>query len=275
MQLGATVSLDAAVGMGISAASVNIEHDTSDSEIDELKQKYASAKVTPVQAGGYCNLISTDERHRKANILKTKALLRRADLMGCRTVVVGGGHRDPDNPHEIFSVHPENWQPEALDLLAESCRDILSDLDLSHTKLVVETWVMTPLNSPKAVAKLVAKVDHPNFGILFDPVNMMNLERYYQSGEFIEACITAFGDAIALVHAKDTLLRADPFTFHMAEAPVGQGQLDYRTLMRALDRLSADLPLVVEHLKEDHEYKAALAYLRQVAREEGVDLWRP
>lgn len=172
MQLGATISLDDAIALGVSAAPIPADKPLSDAELLALRQKYAAAGITPVQTNGYCNLVATDEAVRLENIAATRELLRKADLAGSRAVVVGGGHRDAKVPRDVFSAHPDNWKPETVELLAKSCRAILDGLDLKTVKLTIETWVMTPLDSPAAVKRLVELVDHPNFGILFDPVNI-------------------------------------------------------------------------------------------------------
>lgn len=275
MQLGATISLDDAIALGVSAAPIPADKPLSDAELLALRQKYAAAGITPVQTNGYCNLVATDEAVRLENIAATRELLRKADLAGSRAVVVGGGHRDAKVPRDVFSAHPDNWKPETVELLAKSCRAILDGLDLKTVKLTIETWVMTPLDSPQAVKRLVELVDHPNFGILFDPVNMMNLERHFRSGPFIAECFAAFGDAIVLVHAKDTGLQPEHFTYKMAEVPIGTGQLDYNELLRQMATREKDLPLVIEHLGQPEEYAAAVRHLRGIAAAEGLSFWVP
>lgn len=275
MQLGATISLADAIALGVSAAPIGADQPLSDAELTALRQEYAAAGITPVQTNGYCNLVATDEAVRLENIAATRELLRKADLAGSRAVVVGGGHRDPAVPREVFSAHPDNWKPETVELLAKSCRAILEGLALKTVKLTIETWVMTPLDSPAAVKRLVELVDHPSFGILFDPVNMMNLDRHFRSGEFIAECFAAFGDAIVLVHAKDTKLQPEHFTYKMAEVPIGEGKLDYNELLRQMAKRDQALPLVIEHLGEPEEYASAVRHLRGIAAAEGLSFWVP
>lgn len=275
MQLGATVPLDDALALGVTAAPIGAEKPMSDSELVELGHSYTKAGITPVQTNGYCNLIAPDEAIRRENVAATRELLRRADIAGSRAVVVGGGHRDPAVPRDVFSAHPDNWKPEAIELLAQSCREVVDGLDLKTTRLSVETWVMTPLDSPKSVRKFLDLVGHKSVGILFDPVNMMNLDRHYRSGEFIAECFDAFGDDIVHVHAKDTKLIAAEFTYKMSEAKIGTGQLDFAELLRQMSRKAEDLPLVVEHLRERDDYADAIAYIRRIAKAEGLEFWTP
>ena len=275
MQLGATVSLDDAIALGVTAAGIAAEKPLSDAELVELGRSYTKAGITPVQTNGYCNLVATDEAIRRENVAATRELLRKADLAGSRAVVLGGGHRDPAVPRDVFSAHPDNWKPEAVELLAQSCREIVDGLNLKTTRLSVETWVMTPLDSPKSVRRFLDLVGHKSVGILFDPVNMMNLDRHFRTGEFIAECFDVFGDDIVHVHAKDTKLLAAEFTYKMAEAPIGTGQLDYAELLRQMSRKAQDLPLVVEHLGRREDYADAIAYIRRIAKAEGLSFWTP
>ncbi len=48
---------------------------------------------------------------------------------------------------------------------------------------------------------------------------------------------------------------------------VGEGGMDYRTYIRELDKLDPGLPLIIEHLRSDDDYRAAAKYLRQVEQE--------
>jgi len=272
MRLGATVAFDDAVRLGFTAAPMAIEDHFDDRRLDSLRLQYSHAGILGAQLSSYCNLTSTDEHIRQENIRLVKQRLKLASKAGCRSVVVGGGHRNPLCPRDVFSAHPDNWTPLALDILADSCAQILADMEPGQTKLIIETWVMTPVNSPENVRKLVDKVNHPNFGILFDPVNLMNLDRYFKNGDFIRECVDVFGDSIAVVHLKDTLLIPERFTYHLSEAQAGKGNLDYKTLLGLCRHLDPDLPLLIEHLKTLKEYEQSGAFIRQVAEELGLRL---
>ncbi len=94
MQLGATVSLDDAIALGVTAAPIGADKPMSDAELVELGRPYAKAGITPVQTNGYCNLAAPDEAIRRENVAATRELLRRADLAGSRAVVVDGSQGD-------------------------------------------------------------------------------------------------------------------------------------------------------------------------------------
>jgi sugar phosphate isomerase/epimerase len=72
-------------------------------------------------------------------------------------------------------------------------------------------------------------------------------------GPFIKSC-----------HAKDVLVRKG-MVVHIDETRPGLGCLDYPALVRALNRLDADMPLMMEHLSSNQEYELAAGYLRACA----------
>lgn len=261
MILGAAVGLGEAIALGVGAAQTVCASDTTDDALIRQGLAFERAGIRNVQLNAYCNLASTDPTIRAQNIQRVREAMRRADLAGARHVVVGGGHRDPDRPAETASAHPDNWNDEALAVLADSCQQVLSGLHLpSAPALVIETWVMTPVSSAERAIQLAQAVNHPHFGILFDPVNLMNLERYWDNGPFLKAFVDEVGSYIKLVHLKDTRLQARPITFQMAEVPIGTGHLDYDALLKALELL--DVPLLIEHQASLDRYHEAVAWVR-------------
>ena len=46
--------------------------------------------------------------------------------------------------------------------------------------------------------------------------------------------------------------------------------LDYKVLLGEIDRLEPDMPLMIEHLQTEEDYRLAAAYIRGVAAELGL-----
>ncbi|WP_067618405.1 sugar phosphate isomerase/epimerase family protein [Alicyclobacillus acidiphilus] len=269
MILGAAVPPDHAKTLSVKAAEMRLSEHATDEDLLALRSRFEELGIMNAQIGAYCNLSSTDEAIRQENIQHVRQAMRVAHLAGCKNVVVGGGHRDPSRPRETASAHIDNWTDHALDVLADSCLQVLDGLDFD-VHLVIETWVMTPVSSEQRALQLANKVNHPKMGILFDPVNCMNIERYFQNGDFMRRFVETVGDKIFLVHLKDTFLRARPITYHMSEVPIGEGNLDYPALLRAIDPLP--VPALLEHMSNPDDYGPKVEYIRNLAGELGIDL---
>src|SRR5437879_3381269 len=48
---------------------------------------------------------------------------------------------------------------------------------------------------------------------------------------------------------------------------VGRGYLNYRVLLKELQRVDPDMPLMLEHSPREEDYTLAAEYIRQVARD--------
>jgi sugar phosphate isomerase/epimerase len=55
-------------------------------------------------------------------------------------------------------------------------------------------------------------------------------------------------------------------TTHLDEVRPGLGGLDYRVYLQELNKLSPDIPLMLEHLPTEEEYALAASHIRAVAK---------
>jgi sugar phosphate isomerase/epimerase len=228
---------------------------------------YHAAGIHLVQVGCYRNLIAVDETVRAAAIRDVCRAMELAGAMAVPAVICGGGHRHPSDRSDNAAVHPATWTDQAIDVLVESCQEIVTTVSPTAATLCLEPWVITSLNSPARLEQVVTRVDHPKLAVELDPVNMMTPAYYADTGRFLTECFDRLGEKIRLVHAKDSLLKPQPYSYHMSEAVPGDGQLDYRTLLRLLQRLPDDTPLLVEHLAEEAVIARACAYIRSIANQ--------
>ena len=249
---------------------IGLPQDATLEQAAAIGRRYRDAGLQIVQVGNYRNISTPVEEVRAEAVRSLAHSLRLASAAGARAVVTGAGHCDPARAREVFVAHGDNFSQQALDRLAQSCRDIVAAAAGASARLLVETWVITPLNNLLRTAEAVRRVAHPGFGILFDPVNLMNLDNYFDNGSFLRRAVQQLGPAIGLVHAKDTLLHPERFTFQLAEEAIGKGALDYAALLEALAALPGDVPLCVEHLQTEDQVRAALEHLRAVAERVGV-----
>jgi sugar phosphate isomerase/epimerase len=125
-------------------------------------------------------------------------------------------------------------------------------------------------DSAESYLRLVDAIDRPSFAVHFDPVNLIcSPQRYYNNAALIGEFIALLGPRIKSVHAKDIILR-DQLTTHLDEVRPGLGGLNYRHLLRELNHLDANLPLMLEHLPAEAEYIQAAAFVRSIAA--GLDI---
>jgi sugar phosphate isomerase/epimerase len=223
------------------------------------------AGLSIVQVGCYRNLISVDEKVRQQGIDDVVFAMNVAGKAGVESVVCGGGHRDPAVPAARRSVHRDNWTGHALDVMIESCQEIVARVDKDAAPLCLEPWVITCLNSPARLEQVVRAVDHPKLAVDLDLANLVTLENCFETERLINDCFDRFGDKVRLVHLKDARLTPEPYIYHIGEAVVGDGMIDHAALLRQLAGRAPQASLMVEHLSSEAEIARALGHMRTVA----------
>lgn len=224
------------------------------------------AGIVIAETGAWSNPLSADEPVRRAALAKCQTMLALADEVGARCCVNIAGSRGAkwDGPDRA------DLTSETFEMIVESVRAIIDAVKPRRTWYTLEPMPWMYPDSVESYLDLLRAVDRPAFGVHFDPVNLINSpSRYFRNADFIGDFLTRLGPQIRSVHAKDIHLQ-DRLTVHLDEVRPGLGELDYRALLTGLNRLDADLPLMLEHLPGEAEYDQAAIYVRGVAAEVGV-----
>jgi sugar phosphate isomerase/epimerase len=143
-------------------------------------------------------------------------------------------------------------------------REIIDAVKPTRTFYALETMQWVFPDSVESYVRLVASIDRPQFGVHFDPVNLITSPRlYFSNATLIKAFLRELGPHIKSCHAKDVLLEAK-LGLIMSEVIPGTGALDYAVFVRGLQALDADMPLMLEHLSSEADYATAAAHIRSV-----------
>ena len=236
--------------------------------IRDIRDAFRKQDVLLAEIGTWNNMLHPDLAIRKTNVQANINTLALADEIGVRCCVNIAGSFDPnrwDGPH------PKNISEEAFEITIDNVKKILHAVKPKRSFYALETMPWVIPDSIASYQRLLQAIDHPQFAVHLDPVNMINSpERFYNNTAFLKECFRNLGDKIVSVHAKD--IRMEPrLTIHLLEVRPGLGELDYRTFLREMNRLHLDTPLLLEHLPQD-EYPLAQGYILNVAEEIGVSI---
>jgi len=226
------------------------------------------ADIVIAEVGAWSNPLSPDPATSTAAMEKCKAALTLADRIGARCCVNIAGSRGKkwDGPDAA------DLTDETFDRIVSVVRDIIDTVKPTRSFYTLETMPWMYPDSPDVYLRLTKAIDRKAFAVHLDPVNLVcSPQRYFATGHLIEECFAKLGAHIRSCHAKDILLH-DNLTVHLDEVRPGQGQLDYPAFLRCLNRLDADVPLMLEHLPNEEEYRAAAAHIRSVAAKEGLSV---
>jgi sugar phosphate isomerase/epimerase len=238
----------------------------------EDRQAYAdaarSANLVIAEVGAWSNPLSPDVETRKHALEHCKRSLQLADELGARCCVNIAGSRGAkwDGPY------PDDLSETTFEMIVETVRDIIDAVKPERTFYTLEMMPWMYPDSADSALRLIHAIDRRQYGVHFDPVNIISSpQRLFRTDTVIRECVEKLGPHIQSCHLKDVTLNA-AFLVHLDETRPGTGSLDYHTLLRELNRLDADLSIMLEHLANEEEYRLAASYVRTVARHENVEL---
>lgn len=254
---------------GYRAAYSPITKMTDSATIETYARAAAEADIVIAEVGAWQNNpISPDDAVRRAGIEGCSRQLALADELGARCCVNVAGSRG----ERWAGPHPDNLTPATFDLIVESVRQIIDAVKPRRSFYALELMPWIYPNSIETCEELLKAVDRRQFGVHFDPVNIITSPRlYYHNGAMMTEFVRTLGPHIKSCHIKDIQLR-DELTFHLDEVRPGLGALEYPALLHALDTLAPDLPVMLEHLPTEDDYRQAAAHVRRVAGDLNIDL---
>lgn len=226
----------------------------------DVAKKY---DIVIAEVGAWSNPISPDENVAKQAIEHCIDRLQLANEIGAGICVNIAGSRGGqwDGPHR------DNLTDDTFALIVDTVRTIIDAVKPNHTYYALEMMPWVFPNSVDSYVQLVKAIDRQAFAVHFDPVNIINSPTtYYHNDLLIIDFVKQLGPYIKNVHAKDILLQ-QKLTLHFDEVIPGQGELNYHVLLQQINKLSRDIPIIIEHLSTNEQYSAAARHIRTVAEE--------
>jgi len=246
---------------GYSAAYCPLEADAPDELIKAYESEAKNNDLIIAEVGAWSNPISVDDKQRREAIEYCIQQLILAEKIGANCCVNIAGSRNPDS---WDGPHADNLTIDTFDLIVETTQNIIDAVKPKRTYFALETMPYVFPNSIESYEKIIKKIDRERFAVHFDPVNLINSpERYYKNSALIKDAFSKLGKYIKSCHAKDTIIQNE-LTIHISETQPGFGNLDYAVYLKELSKLD-NVPLMLEHMEEPEEYKAAGRYLRKIA----------
>ena len=252
---------------GFRSADCPVRIGAAADQVREYRRAAQEADIVIGQVGAWSNPISRDEKIRKQGLERNIRGLQLADEIGARCCVNAGGSLG----ETLSSEHPENLTDETFALIVDTVRQIIDAVKPKRAYYALEPMPYTYPNSAETYLRLLKAIDRPKFGVQFDPVNLINSpEKYYNTAGVIQEFVRKLGPHIKSSHLKDVTLQSR-VTVHIDEVRPGTGKLDIATFLREMAKLK-DVPILVEHMKSETEYRRGIAHVRAIGKQVGVEL---
>jgi sugar phosphate isomerase/epimerase len=235
-------------------------------------QRASELGIVIGEAGMWQNLLTDDEGLQSNRIDLVRRMLCNADRMGCQCVVALVGTKDPSDNH--IAPHPYLYTEACQAEFREVVLRILDGLQLETTKFVIEPWTNSFFYQPEQILEFINFVDHPMFGVHLDQMNMVSQATFYHTTELINRTFDLLADHVTSAHLKDVRWDYEHMFLKWDEVYIGDGVIDYQTLLKRISELPADTPCFCEHMAEERDYALNFARLHQLARETGTRFLR-
>lgn len=245
--------------LGLECVNFPVDHTAGEEVFMAYKEAADEAGLMIAEVGVWRNTLARDPEERERWIRYAIGQLEMADRIGARCCVNVVG--TPYGPR-WDGGYRGNYSPELWKMAVDMIRRIVDSVRPKHTKYSIESMPWMIPDSPDQYLRLIEDVDRDEFGAHLDVVNMITSpERYFFNDLFIEECFEKLDGRICSCHLKDVLLKQE-YTFQLEECACGQGTLDigrYADLASAQD---PDMPMIIEHLDTDSEYRDSVMYVR-------------
>jgi sugar phosphate isomerase/epimerase len=253
---------------GYRAAYCPVSHEDDRETITAYINSAHDADIMIAEVGAWSNPLSRADHTRQEAIAYCQEQLALADEVGAVCCVNIAGSRGDlwDGPDA------DNLTSDTFDLIVETVQKIMDAVKPQRTFYTLETMPWLYPDSTESYLALLKAINRPRFAVHFDPVNLIcSPQRYFSNGALIQEFVEKLGPHLVGVHLKDVVLNPN-LTTHLDEVRPGLGYLNYNVLLKSLQALGRDIPIMLEHLEGEEEYRLAASYVRTMAVKNGVEL---
>ncbi len=194
-----------------------------------LKRVFTANGIDIAVIGNYLNLLHPDDEYLRDAAEKYYAHIRFASLLGCGMVGTETGA-----PNREYTFCPECRKDETLSLFIKRLKPIVRCAEEFGVIFAIEPVARHSVYDPKSCRRVLDEIGSHNLQVLFDPVNMLDLNNVDHRDELFQEAIELLGKDIAMVHLKDFVRVNEGYGLKSVGA--GTGEMDYSAIMRYLKK---------------------------------------
>lgn len=194
-----------------------------------LRRLFEKNEMDIAVLGNYLNLAHPDEAVIRASLEKYYSHIRFASLLGCGMVGTETGA-----PNAEYRYCPECRSEEALALFIRNLKPVVRCAEQFGVILAIEPVARHIVYNAERARIVLDEVGSHNLQILFDPVNLLDLENVDHRDEVFAEAIELLGPDIAMVHFKDFVRVQEGYGLKAVGA--GTGEMDFTPIMRYIKR---------------------------------------
>ena len=190
-----------------------------------LKHLFEQNGIDIAVIGNYLNLLNPDEAYLKEAYERYYAHIRFASLLGCGMVGTETGA-----PNTAYKFCPECRDEKTLSLFIERLRPVVRCAEQYGVIFAIEPVARHSVYDPKSCRRVLDEIGSHNLQVLFDPVNMLDLDNVDGRDELFAEAIELLGKDIAMIHLKD-FVRTPGEGYGLKSVGAGTGEMDYTRVL--------------------------------------------
>lgn len=191
--------------------------------------------------GCYINPTHPDLETRANLVRYFKDHLRYAKDFGCSIVGLETG-----TPNADYSPHPETGSEKQFQTMLKTIGQLVETAEQFGVIVCIEGVTVHTVSTPQKMKRALDSIQSDNLQVIFDPVNLINLENHQDQDRIMQESFDLFGDRIAIIHAKDFTVTNGAYQ----QLHTGQGTLNYKYLMTWLKQRKPGISILLEESTE-------------------------
>lgn len=222
-----------------------------------IKNVFARNQVDIAVLGCYLNLADPNKEQLAATVHRYMAHIRFASWLGCGVVGTETGA-----PNETYTFTPECHTEEALKLFTENLRPIVEYAEKMGVVVAIEPVYRHIVCNPKRARQVLDQIGSPNLQIIFDPVNLLDMENYTDRKSIIQEAIELLGPDVAVMHLKDFVVRDGK----MVSLGCGKGEMDFGPILKFMKERKPFIHATLEDTTPDNNVQVKSFIERKYAQ---------
>lgn len=194
-----------------------------------LKHLFEKNNMDVAVLGNYLNLAHPDPEVIRGTLEMYCAHIRFASLLGCGMVGTETGAPNPE-----YKYCPGCRSDAALSGFIENLKPVVRCAEQFGVILALEPVARHIVWNAARARLVLDEIGSHNLQILFDPVNLLDLDNVDRREEVFAEAMELLGPDIAMVHFKD-FIRV-PEGHGLKAVGAGTGEMDYTSIMRFIKR---------------------------------------
>ena len=237
----------------------------SPSRIPEVVRDFRDAGIQIIGLAGYRNLVTPDSAAHKKNLAFLHKCLELAPEFGTAVVATETGTR---NPNSDWNDSPENASPQTWKLLEDAIGQLVETAAKNGSILALEGYVNNVLARLDQIDTLFRVFPSPRLALMLDPYNYISRDLVPVADVLCEEFLRRYADRFVIAHLKDVAPLGAGGNSDAAEARADligtpefcTGIFPQQYYMRFLRDRRPDLPIILEHLPDEHVPAALLRF---------------